>query len=395
MNRFNPSRMLLAAALAMSALALPAITPAQGKKDDKPKSTVPSDYKIGPEDVLTIITRDMPEASGDFMVRPDGTISFPVAGTLKAAGLTPNELQDQLRDALKKELRDPVVTVNVKQMRINRIYILGIVSRPGLYDYKPGWRLTELIASAGGLAMMPERLTAVVFRQGQPNKTVPMKELFVNGRDEVNLELQPSDVVNIRSDATIRVNVVGQVQHPGQLDIQDGQGAVEAIAAAGGQIEGSSALSRAVIRRGDKDVPVNLYEAIVKGNPSANVALQTGDSLYIPQVYQRVSVVGTVNRPGAQVMPDGRDYTLSDAVSAAGGPAQRAKLDGVIVARQQPDGKIEQIKVNYKELGKKTPDIKLRDRDVVFIPESGKPNAQQTSSVLNLWFLVKGVLGIG
>lgn len=394
MNRIYPSRMLMAAALAMSVAALPMTGFAQAKPE-KPKSIAPSDYKIGPEDVLTIITRDMPEASGDFMVRPDGTLSFPIAGAVKAAGLTPDELQAKLQEALKKELRDPVVTVNVKQMRINRIYILGIVSKPGLYDFKPGWRLTELIASAGGLAMMPERLTAVIFRQDQPNKTIKMKDLFVDGKDEMNVALQPSDVVNIRSEATIRINVVGQVQHPGQMDIQDGQGAAEAVAAAGGQIEGSSALSKAVIRRDGKDIPVNLYEVMVKGNPGANVPLQTGDSLYIPQIYQRVSVVGTVARPGSQAIPDGREYTVSDAIAAAGGPAQRAKLDGIIVARQHPDGEIEKIPVDFKKLGKQSPDIKLQDRDVVFIPESGKTNAQQAGSVMNLWFLVRGILGIG
>lgn len=393
MKRFYPTRMLLACALAICATALPGISPAQSPAPEKPKSVAPSDYKIGPEDVLTIITRDMPEASGDFMVRPDGTISFPIAGVIKAAGLTPDELQAQLQNALKAELRDPVVTVNVKQMRITRIYILGIVSHPGLYDYKPGWRLTELIAIAGGLAMPPERLTAVVFRQGEANRSVSMKDLFVDGKDDLNLALRPSDVVNIRNEATIRVNVVGQVQHPGQLDILDGQGAVEAIAAAGGQT-GDSALSKAVIRRDGKDLPVNLYDAIVKGNPSSNVALKAGDSLYIPQVFQRVSVVGTVQKPGTHMIPDGREYTLSDAISDAGGPAPRAKLEGVVVARQGPDGKIQQIPVNYKELGKKTPDVVLQDRDVVFIPESGKPNAQQAGTMMNLWFLVRNLIGI-
>src|SRR5437867_3168735 len=114
MKLYRPTRMLLAAALFLGAAALPAAVMAQKTGGEKPPSIAPSDYKIGPEDVLTIITRDMPEASGDFMVRPDGTISFPIAGTIKASGLTPNDLQAQLMEALKKELRDPVVTVNVK-----------------------------------------------------------------------------------------------------------------------------------------------------------------------------------------------------------------------------------------------------------------------------------------
>jgi polysaccharide export outer membrane protein len=109
--------MLLAAAMFLGVAALPAAAMAQKGGDEKPPSIAPSDYKIGPEDVLTIITRDMPEASGDYMVRPDGTIGFPIAGTIKASGLSPSELQAQLTEALKKELRDPVVTVNVKQMQ--------------------------------------------------------------------------------------------------------------------------------------------------------------------------------------------------------------------------------------------------------------------------------------
>ncbi|MEA2554377.1 MAG: polysaccharide biosynthesis/export protein [Fimbriimonadaceae bacterium] len=393
MKRFNPIRMFIAAALALSVVSVPVAAMAQGKTDDKPKSLAPTDYKIGPEDILTIITRDMPEASGDIMVRPDGTISFPIVGVLKAAGLTPDELQEKLREALKKELRDPVVTVNVKQMRINRIYILGIVSHPGLYDFKPGWRLTELIASAGGLALMPERLSAVIFRASQPNKTISMKELFIDGKDDMNTLLQPGDVINIRSDAMIRINVVGSVQRPGQLDIQDGQGAVEALSAAGGSIP-DSALSKAVIRRGTDNIKVNLYNAVVKGDPSLNVALKAGDTLYVPQLYERVSVVGTVNRPGTHTIPDGREYTISDAIADAGGPAQRAELKGVVLARQDEDGKVQQIPINYKELGKKQANLALKDRDVLYVPESGKASTSQIASGMNLWFLVKNLIGI-
>ncbi len=382
--------MLLAATLLGLAM-LPVASMAQSGGGDKPPAIPLSDYKIGPEDILTIITRDMPEASGDFPVLQDGTISFPIAGTIKAAGLTPGDLQSKLMEALKKELRDPVVTVNVKQMHISRIYILGIVAHPGFYDFKPGWRLTELIASAGGLALVPERLTAVVFRANKANATIPMKELFVDGRDDSNIALEPGDVVNIRTDATIRINVVGQVAHPGQFDIQDGFGAVEAVAAAGGGNEGS-ALSKAVISRGGQKIPVNLYQAMIKGDPNANVGLKAGDSVYIPSLSDRISVVGTVQHPGTRFIPDGRPYTIMDAISDAGGLAPRAK-QSIILAHMTEDGKVEQKSVELKDLGIKTPDIQLHDRDVVFIPESGKEDARGTAASLNLWFLLKNIFG--
>ena len=389
MKLFRPTRMLLAAALALGAAALPTAVMAQNSGPDKPPISQ-SDYQIGPEDVLTIVTRDMPEASGDFMVRLDGTISFPIVGEIKASGMTPDQLQEQLMDALKKELRDPVVTVNVKQMHTNRIYILGIVSHPGTYDYKPGWRLTELIATAGGLALVPERLTAVVYRANQPNKIISMKDLFVDGKDDDNLALQTGDVVNIRTDPTLRINVVGAVSHPGQVEIIDGQGAVEALAAAGGGTE-ASALSKAVIHRGSQDIPVDLYKAVSKGDPKCNVPLQTNDSLYIPQLNDRVSVIGMVQHPGTHMIPDGVEYTVTDAIADAGGLAPRAKQD-IVIAHQGPDGKIVQTKCNVKDLGLNSPDIDLHDKDVVFIPETGKTDARDATTQLNLWFLLKDLI---
>lgn len=393
MNYLKTARLAALFALAVATIAAPISAQAQ-KPAEKPKSTVPADYVIGPEDILIIITRDMPEASGDFMVRPDGTISFPVAGVIKASGLTPNQLQATLQEALKKELREPVVTVNVKQMRINRIYILGLVSRPSLYDYKPGWRLTELIAASGGLAMTPERLTAVVFRVGEPNKTVTMRGLFVDGNEDLNLVLQPGDVVNIRSEATIRVSVVGQVARPGQYDIQEGMGAAEAVAAAGGHRD-SAALAKALVRRSAQDIKVNLYEVIGKAQPTANVLLKDGDTVFVPELNERVSVVGTVNRPGTHLIPDGRVYTVTQAISDAGGPAEKAKMEGVYVARQLGDGKIQQFKLNYKAITEaKAEDFALQDRDVVFVPKSGKTDTREVGGLLNIWLLAGRLFGL-
>ena len=122
--------------------------------------------------------------------------------------------------------------------------------------------------------------------------------------------------------------------------------------------------------------------------------MQNGDSLYVPQVIERVSVVGNVQHPGTHAIPDGRPYTITDAVSDAGGPAPKAKLEGVVIARQGPDGKVQQIPVNYKNLGKTQADMPLQDKDVVFVPQSGKADAAQTGSFMNLWFLLRNLLRI-
>jgi len=369
-----------------------------GKKGDdgnkKMQGVASEAYVLGPEDVITILVQDVPEVSGDYLVRLDGKISFPMIGEVEVAGKTAGELREYLDKALSAQLRDPRVTVNIRQMRLNRIYILGAVQRPYVYDFRPGWRLTELIADAGGLAVPPERCKAIVFRQGQPTQTIELKDVFVYAKDEDNIALQAGDVVNVQPDVTERVNVIGDVHTPGVHDIIDGTGAVEALAASGGQ-NGDAVLSQCKIVRDGQQIPVNLYDAVVLGRPEKNVEMKDGDTLYVPEQIARVSVVGWVNKPGALLIPDGRPYTLSMAISEAGGPAPTAKLDGVLIQRYGDDGKVTPILVNYKKIGSKagSEDPVLQDKDVIYVPESGATNVNQLGGLANLYFIVRAIFG--
>jgi polysaccharide export outer membrane protein len=369
----------------------------QSDTTTQPKTEVGPDYVLGPEDVISVLTRDVSEASGEFLIRTDGKITFPLIGEILVAGLTTSQLENKLVASLKKELRDPQVTVNIKQLRVNRIYVLGAVGQPGVRDYRPGWRLTELISASNGLQNVPERLRAIIIRNGKTIK-IELREIFIDGKEESNILILPGDVVSIQSDATIRINVIGPVGKPGTLTILEGQGAVEALAAASGEAQ-TAALSKAKIIRAGKEIPVNLYEAVKNGKSQFNVTLLDNDTLLIPTVDQRVAVMGQVKQPGSQVMPDGKDWTLSQALSTAGGPAQQAKLDGVTIIRKGEDGKMKTISVNYRKLTVKgvpsdTGDILLQDRDIVFIPQSGKPESGQINAVLGLLFYPLRLFGI-
>lgn len=353
---------------------------------------VPDTYMLGPEDILTIVIRDVPESSGDFLVRLDGKITFPIVGEIMVAGKTAGALRKELEKGLSKELRDPSVTVNVRQMRINRIYILGAVLRPSVYDYRPGWRLTELVAAASGLNAPAERCHAIVFRANEPTRTISMKDVFVLAKPEANIELQQGDVVNIQPDVTVRVNVIGDVRQSGQHDVYEGQGAVEALAASGGGQQDTAYSKAKIVRRGT-EMPVDLYSAVVLGQSDKNIVLEDGDTLYIPTIVEHVSVVGFVNRPGTQLMPDGRAWTLSQAISEAGGPAPGSKLDGITIQRYDENGSVKPIFVNYRKLGSKPgqTDIPLRDKDVVYVAQSGATNINQLGTIGNLYFILKAI----
>jgi polysaccharide biosynthesis/export protein len=366
--------------------------------ETKPPETlaVPETYLLGPEDVINVVTRDVAEASGDFLIRLDGKISFPLVGEVMAANLTTAQLKAKLEELLKKELRDPQVTVNVKQMRINRVYVLGAVTQPGIKDYKPGWRLSELIASCGGLAQLPERVRAIIIRKGEKTQVIELRSIFIDAKDVDNVSIEPGDVVSIQSDVTIRVNVIGPVNKPGMLTMLEGQGAVEALASAGGEAQ-TAALSRAKIVRGGEEIPVNLFEAVKNGKVEFNVGLKDNDTLLIPTTDARVAVMGQVKQVGAQMIPDGKEWTLSQAISQAGGPGPGAKMEGVMVLRKDATGQVQQIHLNFKGFTTNkqgTGDFVLQDRDVIFVPQSGKTESGQINAVLGLLFYPMRLMGI-
>lgn len=363
---------------------------AQQSGSGSPLPLVNSSYVLGPEDVLTIITQNVPECSGDFMVAPNGHIMFPIVGDIAVTGKTLDQLQKILTAGLASQLRDPEVSVNIKQMRQNRIYILGSVRAPSVYDYKPGWKLSNLIAQAGGITDTPNRLTAVLFRKNDAPEKIDLARLLVDADPSSDISLETGDTVYIQPIATIQVTVVGEVNKSGIMAIDENQGAVQALGAAGGPTA-QAVLTKAVVRRHGKEIPVNLYDAVILGQASEDVTMQDGDTLIIPKQQAEISVVGTVAHPGPIFMPDGRTLSLTQAVSQAGGLAPKAKQSGTLT-RVGKDGKLETIKFNLKDLGSpKHPDILLKDKDVVFIPQSGATSWSDILNISQFYYVVRAL----
>ena len=383
-------------ALVLAAFSLSQQPPARGPAADAVKAQVPADsetYILGPEDIIQITVRNVPEMSADYMVQLDGTIFFPVVGQVKVGGMSSKDLKEYLEKGLSKELRDPQVTINVKTLRPNRIYVFGSVGHPGVLDYKRGWRLSELIASAGGTVLPPERLNAIIFRAGTPTQKISLRKVFVDADDAANIAVMPGDSINVQSDITVRINVVGEVRTPGMHEIIEGQGAVEALSAGGGETQ-VSALSRAKIVRHGSEMPVDLYSAVIDGDTSKNIKLEDNDTLVIPQQYARVAVTGNVGHPGSQLLPDGRPLTLTAAVAEAGGLSGGAKSKGVQLFRVGSDGKTHKTVYDWKKIGRTQADPVLQDKDIVFIPQSGASNLNEITTFSNLYFIIRTITGL-
>lgn len=161
-------------------------------------ATTDASYIIGPEDVLNIDVWKEQEISRIVPVRPDGKISLPLLNDVQAAGLTPMQLQAALRDALKKFISDPQVTVIVTQVNSRRIFVLGEVPRPGAMPMLPHMTVLQAISSAGGFSQFAKEKEIYVLRTENGRQlTIPFnyKEVIRGKRPDQNIELKPGDTV--------------------------------------------------------------------------------------------------------------------------------------------------------------------------------------------------------
>ena len=158
----------------------------------------PTEYLIGPEDVLEISVWKEEGLEREVLVRPDGKLSFPLAGDVQAAGRTPEKVQAEITERIKRYIPDPVVTVTVKAIGGNKIYVIGEVKNPGSYVIGRYVDVIQALTLAGGLTPFArENSIKILRREGIKEIGVSFEYAEVKkGRKlEQNIFLRGGDVV--------------------------------------------------------------------------------------------------------------------------------------------------------------------------------------------------------
>jgi polysaccharide export outer membrane protein len=173
-------------------------TPATSATTTAAAAAVPADYVIGAEDVLGILFWREQEMSGDVAVRPDGMITLPLLGDVKAAGLRPDALRDAIQTAAGKYLTEPNVTVVVRQLNSQKVFITGQVATPGAHPLTGPRTVMQLIALAGGLTEYAdsENITVMRHEAGRTRSfKFNYKDVAKGKKLEQNIALRPGDTV--------------------------------------------------------------------------------------------------------------------------------------------------------------------------------------------------------
>lgn len=125
---------------------------------------VAADYVIGPTDVLSIVFWGERDLTTDVTVRPDGKISLPLLNDVVAGGFTPEQLRQRLTTSAKRFIEAPVVTVVVRQVNNNRVFITGQVLRSGPYVLSGPTTVLQLLSLAGGFTEFADRKHILITR---------------------------------------------------------------------------------------------------------------------------------------------------------------------------------------------------------------------------------------
>ncbi|OQW58368.1 MAG: polysaccharide biosynthesis protein [Proteobacteria bacterium HN_bin10] len=115
----------------------------------------PVEYRLGPGDQIRVTVFNEPELTGPFTVGAQGTIAYPLVGSIQAGGLTVPEFTTALQTALATYLRAPSVSIEVTNYR--PFFILGEVQRPGTYPYSASLTVLNAVATAGGFTYRANR----------------------------------------------------------------------------------------------------------------------------------------------------------------------------------------------------------------------------------------------
>ena len=166
-------------------------------------SAADPNYKIQPTDVVSITVFQQPDLTTKTRVTADGFITFPLLGKVSVTDLSPDELEQKLKQLLEKDyLVNAQVNVFIVQYHPRQVTVMGEVKKPGKYDMpaEKGMSVMEAVALAGGITKdAAENRTTVLRTENGKQKTIKVRigDIASKGLKDDDVTLQPGDIVNV------------------------------------------------------------------------------------------------------------------------------------------------------------------------------------------------------
>lgn len=325
------------------------------------------EYRIQPDDVLSIKVTGEPNLSKEYTVNERGDITLELIGKVKAGGLTTRELKESLTTQLAKYLKIFEVTVGIASENGSRVLVFGEVAKPGPTRLRPGGRLLDVLAEAGQPTAGADvkRITVTRKAGGEPE----VVDLEAVARDpKLNLELAVGDTIHVPSKAVNTVRVDGEVTNAGSRSLDEARTAYQAVQAAGPTPKAD--FSRIILRRKGSETPLTIDLTKVRtGQVKDDLKLEPGDQLTVMSRFAGFATLrGAVVSPGEKEL-NGTTQLWDLLIGPGGGFAPGADQMRVQVVRNGQTYKTFNLLPVQRGLRRSDdPEMEVRPGDLIFVP---------------------------
>lgn len=340
----------------------------------------PSDYILGAGDQVFIDIWGASENMIDEIISPDGKIIVEGVGPLHLAGKSVEEANRYVNDVLSTFNAGSNISLTVGLVRSIQIQVLGEVAAPGSYTLSALSTAFNALYAAGGISDIGTLRSINVFRNGKNIATIDVYDFIFNGNNAGNIRLQDNDVISVGAYGAI-VNLQGKVKRPMMYEMLEGEPLSKLVQYSGGFSGDAYNEKLRVIRKSGREYSLFTVD---KKNMST-FAMCDGDSVYVDSVIPRFSNMVEVN--GAVFFPGqyqfGEDVkTLKELIAVAGGVREDAFLNRAVLHHRNPDNTIEAKSIDLNGILKgTTPDMELKNNDVLYIPSETEMKGDQTVTV--------------
>jgi polysaccharide export outer membrane protein len=254
------------------------------------------EYVIGARDVLKITVWGQDDLSKEYPVDPDGYVSFPLIGRVKATGLTPTAFAGELRTRLEKDyFVNPQVLVSVKEYLSQKVHVSGEADKPGVYYLSGPTTVRDILSRAGGLSKAAGSQVVLV-------RAESLREAAGKNPEAGTLRLNvarvlagdPAENVTIGDGDTLVVPkgntffVFGEVKKPGAYQLEKDTNVLEGITLAGGFTDKAAPGRVRVIRStggGQQTISVDMNDVIKRGQREKAIPLLENDVVVVPESF--------------------------------------------------------------------------------------------------------------
>jgi polysaccharide export outer membrane protein len=256
-----------------------------------------SQYVIGAGDVLQLNVWQVPSLDRQLEVRADGVVVLPMAGEIRAAGMTVEQLEQQIVKRLRDFNRNVTeVSLSVTEFKSRSIYVLGRVVSPGKYAYADAINLFDLIREAGGFSedALKSRVKVVHRSAGEETIEYANVELALNtGTLDKLPKVRSGDTVLVpkRTGNSYAgsggVQLIGAVRSPSIYPIEEIDDLVGILLLAGGPDKDANLKHVKLVRKhpqkGTVAYDVNVQDYLENGSLSQNPECEPGDTIFVPR----------------------------------------------------------------------------------------------------------------